>query len=628
MYPDAIELSINQYHGLNTREAKSLLLPGFSRSMHDIDLSSPGVVKTRGGSAELTITGIETSGSSINSLYTHLIPSSNSRVMFFNYGTKLSQTDENGSATLIASGFTNNEIFDFVSYGDLSYAGNGEDDNIVISGTDTRIWGIAAPTSPPTVAVGAAGVLSGDYLYKYAYVNSSNSHISNGSSSSATVSPSSQKVDLSNIGTSSDPQVDKIYIYRTTAGGSTFLFVAEINNGTTAYTDNTADADLGTTQAPTDNNTPPVNFLYMEEWDGVIWGVGKNSTVLYRTNTEFETVTGEGLPEESFGTFNFIDYRTLIYGIRKSPTQGELWVHTDKGVYAVLNTGTIQDPYATTIRNQAWHSISHKSIVNIDSRQWAIGEQGKVFSLDEAGNPNYESYLIEPTISDEGNIAVYTKSVCVNYSTGQKNQYRCICAETGQSTPNRMFAANYRQRVPVSYEGFVFPVWEFHKISATAMTTFKNSSGNSLLYTGTSDGKIIRHDIGTNDDGVAIDWSFTLGWTRTTSSAFKHCLLKNIMAWFNPQGNYSINAFTTFDFGKISGNTHELLMVQEGDLWDSGIWDTAVWGGDEPLQLIVMDESGDYKYLEVTYSGNGLNEIFNMQMMSLFFTPIEGIRKK
>lgn len=336
-------------------------------------------------------------------------------------------------------------------------------------------------------------------------------------------------------------------------------------------------------------------------------------------------MTGEGQPEESFGAFNYYDFKGKIYGIRKSPNEDELVVHTSKGIYAMVKTGVIDAPYIPVLRNSEWYSISHKALVNVDTAQYGINEKGKVFVY-SGGEVNYESYLIEPTISGEGNLAAYNKAVAVNYSSGEKNQYRIVLPQTGQSTPNRMFNANYRQRVPVTQEGFSFPSWEVHNISAVSMTTFTNASRESLLYIGTADGKIKRIDYGTNDDGVAIDWSFSIGWLNTGRSPFKHCLLKKILAWMKPQGSYTLSAITKYDFGRISGNVYPIQMISTGSIFGTFKFGEKKFSAGNSLSLIEIDLCGDYKYAEVTFYGNGLNEVLNLQTLSFVFDRIQGSR--
>jgi hypothetical protein len=107
----------------------------------------------------------------------------------------------------------------------------------------------------PSVAVGAAGVLTGAYNYVVTFVNA-NGETSAGTTS-ATTNPSSQQVNLTNIPVSVDSTVTARKIYRTTAGGSTTamkLVTTIADNSTTTYSDNIADGSL-TTNMPWKNTT-------------------------------------------------------------------------------------------------------------------------------------------------------------------------------------------------------------------------------------------------------------------------------------------------------------------------------------------------------------------------------------
>lgn len=97
-----------------------------------------------------------------------------------------------------------------------------------------------------TVAVGAAGSLSGAYTYKITFVHSDGTE-SEGGVTSSSVSPSSQQVSLTSIPTApSFYGVTSRKIYRTAAGGSQHKLLATLSdNTTTTYTDNTVDGSLG-----------------------------------------------------------------------------------------------------------------------------------------------------------------------------------------------------------------------------------------------------------------------------------------------------------------------------------------------------------------------------------------------
>lgn len=112
-----------------------------------------------------------------------------------------------------------------------------------------RLGQVAAPTAP-TVAVGAAGVLTGNYYYRITYITALGE--TETGTASALITPSAQQVNLSGIPVSSDSAVTARKIYRTTAGGSTVLMklVTTINdNTTTTYTDNISDISLGVSQS-------------------------------------------------------------------------------------------------------------------------------------------------------------------------------------------------------------------------------------------------------------------------------------------------------------------------------------------------------------------------------------------
>jgi hypothetical protein len=70
----------------------------------------------------------------------------------------------------------------------------------------------------------------------------------------------STSIDITGIPVTSDPQVDTTELWRTTGGGSIYYHLIDLVEGTTTYTDDIADGDLGTTELPT-NNTKPYSWF-------------------------------------------------------------------------------------------------------------------------------------------------------------------------------------------------------------------------------------------------------------------------------------------------------------------------------------------------------------------------------
>lgn len=104
--------------------------------------------------------------------------------------------------------------------------------------------GIAQPSSAPSVATGAAGVLTGTYQYVYTYYSSRTGAESAPSALSAEVIASSQQIELTSIVPAVDPQADKIKIYRVGGLLTILSLVATIDSALTVYTDNIADTSI------------------------------------------------------------------------------------------------------------------------------------------------------------------------------------------------------------------------------------------------------------------------------------------------------------------------------------------------------------------------------------------------
>jgi hypothetical protein len=104
----------------------------------------------------------------------------------------------------------------FITYKNNCYCSNGTDDNIKIVNKTPYSVGIEPPATAPTLAEDAAGAITGKYAYVYVYKSSSFNLYSNPSPISNTIEVSDKKIKVS-YAASTDPQVDKIEIYRTFA---------------------------------------------------------------------------------------------------------------------------------------------------------------------------------------------------------------------------------------------------------------------------------------------------------------------------------------------------------------------------------------------------------------------------
>jgi hypothetical protein len=137
------------------------------------------------------------------------------------------------------------------------------------SGTALSDWGVAAPSTKPTVATGASTGLTGAYSFRYTYIRKVGGvtvYESNPSPVSDTVNPVTQDIAISGLIDSTDSTITHKRIYRTTGDATTYLFDQDIATGTTTGTSSQGDTALGG-EVETDNDQPPEAswcFSYLE----------------------------------------------------------------------------------------------------------------------------------------------------------------------------------------------------------------------------------------------------------------------------------------------------------------------------------------------------------------------------
>lgn len=145
--------------------------------------------------------------------------------------------------------------------------------------------GLSAPTAP-TLATGAAGILTGNYIYCVTYYSANGETAC--SNASSTVAPASQQVTVT-IPTSSQTPITGRKIYRSLSGATSagsgfpfyYLVTTIANNTTTSFADNVADSTIQQGKQPPFNNTT-TSLDYVRE-NGVnvqTSFVGNNNTTL------------------------------------------------------------------------------------------------------------------------------------------------------------------------------------------------------------------------------------------------------------------------------------------------------------------------------------------------------------
>jgi hypothetical protein len=193
-------------------------------------------------------------------------------------------------STTLESGF-DGEPLGFAAYQGFTWVMN-QNKQVKVKPGVSHNMSIEAPTAAGgeiVAAAGPAGTLTGDFTWYVTYDNDYG-HESNPSPASNEVTLSAQQVTLSNIPTSSDPQVTKRHVYGVGGGLSAPLRFITIHDNTTTSVTVTATVDDAQTlnQAmPTDADpAPPAAGMIGQFFSKLIaWDTEDHVNRLYWSNT-------------------------------------------------------------------------------------------------------------------------------------------------------------------------------------------------------------------------------------------------------------------------------------------------------------------------------------------------------
>ena len=227
--------------------------------------------------------------------------------------------------------------------------------------------------------------MDGTYVYVLTFYDE-NSGIESAPSAPTeeyTVGPTGE-VSFVDLPVSADPQVTHKRLYRIGGNSTVYTLVAAIPNGTIAYTDTEADADIGPGILETAGTAPaPDGLTHLAEYNGMLFGaLGPR---LY-----FSQVGKPG----SWSELGFLVYARTVIGAAKVPNG--LIVLTDSEAYLV--TGQNQDNLRSRLVDSeqgcvAWESIRSFGNAAVWVSRFGIcasaGGEATVLSLDALGERRF-----------------------------------------------------------------------------------------------------------------------------------------------------------------------------------------------------------------------------------------------
>jgi hypothetical protein len=244
----------------------------------NFDTDVQGVITKRLGDANYEATP---AAGSIKDLYEAVFVDGVRHLLRLREGN-LEYSSGGGTFTSVTAGYSTFGNFEFASYLDRVYFGNGIDNpqvydrttsygGVTYTAPKTKEMGAQAPTSAIIPAVAATGnVAPGTYIYKVTFLYYDFEESNGGPASGAVIPGVASQISLLSIPVGGYG-VTARKIYRSSDGGVSYRLVQTINdNTTTTGTDNSASA---TTDMPVDNGGPR-NFTLIVQSKDRNWVAG------------------------------------------------------------------------------------------------------------------------------------------------------------------------------------------------------------------------------------------------------------------------------------------------------------------------------------------------------------------
>jgi hypothetical protein len=571
---------------------RELVIPGFSGKKlnqnlanmgtadllqaDNVQILSDGVIRTVPGYTLVHAFG----AGPTNKIYDFQRAVDHKQFTMVQHGGTLDAIYPDGSVHTLSTGETS-EPYSFVQNAFVLYGSNGVNAWRFVDAGDGNLtkyqWGITPPSTAPAVSVGSASSLSLIYgrQYVYCYVSEITDSLGVVRTSVSAPSPmsafsgptSSHAVNLTSITASTDPQVNKIWIFETfdaaVSTQSTFYFAAEISNGTTSFADTLADNSLDQTrQAPFNTNLPPPACSRLVSFASRIWAL---------TDNFIQSSGGEnvllGIPEEGWNPQDFISVpsgsRIVVGGI--TIDNGSVMMVGTPEWYMSVQVDTTNS--ATTI-NQQDRTVTpglagKQGLVQIPGRLLWIAPDKRLWSWSggsEAGNFSDDIGLTVAGTKSVNELSAAALSTAeIRYFTYGQQHYVLVAANTGTGhldwialyeliTSVNQYSGNLSISGSISTD--MFPT---APISATANVLVGNVP---YVYLGDTAGNVYRWPDGFSGNGATI---FSTGWL--------HDDLETVQEW--AYVDFTVDDLTAFNRATIAAvamdqpdMTKPLILVQ------------------------------------------------------------------
>jgi hypothetical protein len=510
-------------------------------------------------------------------------------------GTKLYSVAKTGASTEIKTGLTAGVKHRSVTFNGKSIIALGADGLFSWDGTTFTQLGQASP-STATVATGTGSLTDSTYKVGITFYSSTTGFESNASDSSA-IATVSQGIDVSDIpATAANDHIDKVRIYLRddTANGS-YLFITEINLGTTTYT---IAADATSTQVP-----PTINAAPKSGGAKYLTTFGKR--VVYSGNSTF--------PNEVFISNEYLQDAfddTITQKVIKASGQGSVtgigsgfYNNDNMNAYLCIFTRSSIEVYSELGGSPSLAKIStdvgcvsHDTIKEINgdihfmsSNGWHIISNGKLLTKGKKAFKLGEGD-IDNIFNDSGYVYELNKSNFDNFFSvyyPTLNQYLTFVSEGSSLTISK--AHNYEMEIGG------FRPYDF-SLGFNAACLAEDANKEEVVLIAGDTGRIYehsinvtRHDVDASNTSIAIDAFALLYWLShpdlDASLNFGTLALKAL----SNSNALTVKCFLNYELDSPAAKSYDFSVAETGFILDVSLLDEGILGDG---RTIVRDLSG------------------------------------
>lgn len=501
--------------------------------------------------------------SQVISLSHYINSSGSTKKLIAKSATSLYADNGNGTFSSIKSSLTSGVKHDGITVNGRHIIALGGDGLYAYDGTTIDTLGIPTPTAP-TVAAAAGGSLA-DKTWQVALTYESSTYGAESNqgtaSSSQATSGGNNTIAVSAIPASSHGFTDKINIFlKNVTDGGDFLFVAQIDDGTTTY--NITDEPTSTQEPPTLNSVPSS-------------GGGKylaffNEKLVYAGNGSFpsDVYFSQSNNVDAFGLTGAADLfcpgdgpiTGLAVGLYGGDILNQYLIIFKKRSIHLYNEDSAGNPTFMTI-DQRTGCTSHKTIVVKDGNVWFMSDSG--WRVIENGRLN-KKHLADGDIDDifkssgfvyEVNKQNTDDAFSVYYS--ELNSYMTWVSEGAANDFSKCY--NYH----FDYNAFMPQV-----IEARSACIGEDSTGRETVFIGDDDGYVYNYDIRKTGGDEATEDSFILDVSQLdvdeleagTETAIDSFVYLNWLPFEDFDASYNFRSFFVDTVSDPSATDNDLIV--------------------------------------------------------------------